>query len=330
TVFVDGGDTPAASGPGVTFRTEDVPPGKTAASSTSVLHPALLPGFDGILLQGPLYSPPIATDLAGRLVWFGPDDITLLTRPGSDGTFFGIVQPSADPERIAVRRFDLVGMTVAETNVARVNEQLAALGRRTVTAFHHEARLLPDGKTLVLASVQRVLTDIQGPGPVNVLGDMIIVLDGNPRVVWSWDAFDHLDPSRRAILGETCNTSPGCPPHDTSTDVNDWTHGNSVGRTPDGNLLLSMRHQDWLIKIDYRDGAGLGAVLWRLGREGDFTYQSNDAYPWFSHQHDAEYATGSASTICLFDNGNTRLVALPAESSRGQAIQLDEKNRTAR
>ena len=329
-LLVEGGDPSSAIGPVVSFQTGDVPPDKTAVALASVLRAATDPGFDGILLQVPLYSPPIATDLTGRLVWFGPDDVTLLTRPGSDATYYGIVQPSNDPEQIAVRRFDLVGLTVAETNVARVNEQLAALGRRTVTAFHHEARPLPGGKMLLLGTVQEVLNDVQGPGPVNVLGDMVLVLDANLQVVWTWDAFDHLDTSRRAILGERCRTSPGCPPHDLSADANDWTHANSVGRTPDGNLLLSLRHQDWLIKIDYRDGAGSGDVLWRLGKDGDFTFTSTDPYPWFSHQHDADYETGSASTIDLFDNGNTRTVVLPDQLSRGQAIQVDEKNRTAR
>ena len=82
-----------------------------------------------------------------------------------------------------VREFDLTGMTVLETNAARVNEQLAAMGMRSISAFHHEARRLPDGKILVLAAVEQILTDVQGPGPVDVLGDMIIVMDSNLQVV---------------------------------------------------------------------------------------------------------------------------------------------------
>src|SRR5205823_5969500 len=87
------------------------------------------------------------------------------------------------------------------------------------------------------------------------------------------------------------------------------------------------RHQDWLIKIDYRDGQGSGDILWRLGKDGDFKFVSNDAYPWFSHQHDANIsATGM---LVLFDNGNVRFADDPSAHSRGQVIQLDEENRTA-
>ena len=123
---------------------------------------------------------------------------------------------------------------------------------------------------------------------------------------------------------------PGCATHYLAADANDWTHGNAVVETPDGDLLYSSRHQDWLIKIDYANGTGSGDVIWRLGKDGDFTIDSTDPYPWFSHQHDASYEPGSSSTITLLDNGNTRYALDPAATSRGQAIELDEENRVAR
>jgi hypothetical protein len=47
----------------------------------------------------------------------------------------------------------------------------------------------------------------------------------------------------------------------------------------DGDLVLSIRHQDWVIKIDYRNGAGDGPVVWRLGADGDFAVNSTDPNP---------------------------------------------------
>jgi arylsulfate sulfotransferase len=309
------------------FQTGDVP---SNLPVPSVLQAAANPDLQRVLMQAPLFAPAIATDLRGRLLWFGPSDLSYLTRPAAGGTFFGLFQSGIDTEHDVVRRFDLVGTTVQETNVARINEQLAALGKRPISGFHHEARVLNDGKTLVLADVEQILTDVQGPGPVDVIGDMILVLDADLKVVWTWDAFDHLDPTRAAVLGETCLPSPGCAPHYLDADAHDWTHGNSVSDTPDGGLLYSARHQDWLIKIDYRKGTGNGDVIWRLGKDGDFTYDSTDPYPSFSHQHDAGYEFGSRSRIALFDNGNTRFRLFPGQSSRGQAIELDEKARTVR
>ena len=71
-------------------------------------------------------------------------------------------------------------------------------------------------------------------------------------------------------------------------------------------------------------------MIWRLGKDGDFTSTRPIPYPWFSHQHDASYEPGSSSTITLLDNGNTRYALDPAATSRGQAIELDEQNRVAR
>jgi arylsulfate sulfotransferase len=315
------------SGPAVTFETGVVPAGIEAPS---VVQSSSAPGSEGILLQTPLYQPAIATDLNGALLWFGPSDLTFLTSPAGGGTFLGLLTSGAGPEHDIVRRFDLIGMTVQETNVARVNEQLAAMGKRAISGFHHDARSLPGGRTVLLADVEQILTDVQGPGPVDVIGDMILVLDEDLQVVWTWDTFDYLDTSRRAVLGETCLAFVGCATHYLSADANDWTHGNSVEGTPDGALLYSSRHQDWLIKIDYQDGAGNGDIVWRLGKDGDFTYDSDEPYPWFSHQHDPTYESRSRSTITLFDNGNTRLGLDPGGFSRGQAIQLDEEHRIAR
>jgi hypothetical protein len=89
---------------------------------------------------------------------------------------------------------------------------------------------------LVLASVEQILTDVQGPGPVDVLGDMILVLDSNLQVTWAWNSFDHLDTSRQAILGETCGLGAGgCAPFYLASTANDWTHGNALqlGQWPD-------------------------------------------------------------------------------------------------
>jgi hypothetical protein len=103
---------------------------------------------------------------------------------------------------------------------------------------------------------------------------------------------------------------------------------NAVSPSPeDGNLILSIRHQDWVIKIDYRNGAGDGHVIWRLGQGGDFTVNSTDANPWFSHQHDAHLIDDH--TLILFDNGNTRQVSDPTANSRGQVWTLDEATMTA-
>lgn len=297
----------------------------------TLLQPPPSTPAQGVLLQSNLSQTIAATDLQGNLVWFYPDGVSFLTQAEGGGRFMGVIWDSnVDSSRQILREFDLVGNTVRETNAARVAEQLVNMGMQPVSSFHHDARRLPDGTILALAATLRTLTDVQGPGPVNVLGDMIVVLDANLQVVWAWDAFDHLDAKRKAVLGETCVPGGGgCAPFYGVDQANDWLHGNSVQLTPDGSILYSARHQDWVIKIDYRNGEGSGDVIWRLGKDGDFQAVSNAPNPWFSHQHDAGFLPDDNSTLTVFDNGNTRQATDPNAHSRGQVIRLDEASRVA-
>lgn len=274
---------------------------------------------------------PVATDLSGAITWYYSQPMTSALRPVAGGNVLVLVRD--DVTGRVLREIDLAGNTVRETNTTIVSQQLMAMGQDPVGVFHHEATRLPNGHTLALASVERVLNDVQGPGPVDVIGDMVLDLDENLQVAWAWNALDRLDASRQAVLGETCTSeAPGCPALFLAATANDWLHSNAIGYVPeDHNLIVSMRHQDWVIKIDYRDGLGTGAVLWRLGAGGDFTLvadPSQGPWPWFSHQHDAKMGRG---TVLLFDNGNTRVEGPGGigGNSRGQAWRVDEAAKTA-
>jgi len=317
-----------AQGPILTLTTGSI---SITPPSYNVYMPPSNSSTGGVLLQCGLEVPTLATDLAGNVVWYYTGQITFATRALAGGYFLGLYENStADPSKEYFVKFDLAGTILAETNAARVNQQLAALGRHPIDAFHHEARELPSGAYLVLADTERILTNVQGAGPVDVIGDEILVLGPNLEVLWAWDAFDHLDSSRMAVLGETCPSGAGCAPYHLAATANDWLHGNSLQLTPDGQILYSSRHQDWLFKINYNNGFGDGSVIWRLGLGGDFTIVSSDPYPWFSHQHDAGIeATATGYNVSVFDDGNTRVAANGAENSRGQVLALDERNHIA-
>jgi arylsulfate sulfotransferase len=285
---------------------------------------------------------PVATDLSGRVVWYYPGMVTAdqngasLYRPLAGGTMLATLNDptSSVPLNQILRQMDLLGNALQETNVPRVSQQLVAMGQDPITSFSHDAILLPNGHIIALATNERILTNVQGPGPVDVVGNMLVDLDTNLQVVWAWNAFDELDTSRAAVLGETCtNGASGCPPVTLASTANDWLHGNSVFYdNTDGNLIISLRHQDWVLKIDYAKGTGSGSVIWHLGLDGDFTLiplNASDPYPWFSHQHDAEYDIEGFPLISLFDDGNTRKVQYADADSRGQVFWLNEKTLTA-
>ncbi|MGI8989001.1 MAG: aryl-sulfate sulfotransferase [Bryobacteraceae bacterium] len=321
--FIDSGDGRIASGEtsAATGRVNiDLPQHEVRIAPASA---------QGFLLHCPIFpNKQIATDLNGNLLWYYPGDISFITRPEPGGIFWGLVQGNGGPATQKLRAFDLAGMTVLETNAARVNEQLAAMGQPPISGFHHEAFRLPDGKIATLGFVEQILTDVQGPGAVDVGGDMVIVLDPDLNIVWTWSAFDHLDQRRAAVLNERCSQG-SCPKLTLADDANDWTHANSVQPTADGNLIVSMRHQDWVLKIDYQNGNGSGNILWRLGRDGDFAMNPADPNAWFSHQHDVNFDPDNPSRLLLYDNGNTRRALDGTANSRGQVIEIDEVNRTA-
>ena len=307
---------------------------------------------------------PIAVDFSGNLLWYyaapGSTVTPLLTRPIPGGTFLlimnGANSSDAATKKQILREIDLAGNTVRETNASRIREQLIALGLNSpcqagsslclFNAFHHEAVRLPNGHTLALGGEEQIFpAGTQGStSPVDVAGAMVVDLDENFQVTWYWSAYDHLDVNRAAILGEklslSCSGSQiagdagvqascvvsGLPLY-LATVANDWLHANSIYYIPsDGNLLVSLRHQDWVIKIDYANGTGTGDIVWRLGQDGNFTISSTDPYPWFTHQHDVGYELGGTQFLSLFDNGNTRRTVLPGANSRGQVLNIDETN----
>ncbi len=314
------------TGPDVTFRTGAIP-GQPWSQQVQIAAPA---GATQPVLLGAAAGSQIATDLSGRVIWYNLNPFTWMTRPQQGGYSWGVMEdPTRDITYQSMREIDLTGMTVLETNAEAVNEQLVAMGKRKITGFHHEVRDIANDRILALAGVEQIMTGVQGPGPVDIVGDMIVVFDHNLNVVWTWDAFDHMDVTRPSTTNDKCTQqNSGCAPFYLAPTANDWTHGNSVQLAPDGQIVYSARHQDWVLKIDYSNGNGTGSVLWRLGKDGDFTYLSDDPYPWFSHQHDANFQASNPARLLVFDNGNLR--AGQGGKSRGQVIELDSTQRTAR
>ncbi len=292
--------------------------------SLSVGNETILWGFLGS--SGANAAPLLATDLSGGLVWYyNETQPVLLCRTTPAGSLLLLVAMDSSAAFTILREIDVAGNTLRETTSTRLSEQLVARGEQPIYYFSHEAIRLPGDFTAVLGTIARQEPGgVQGPGSKLVEGDAIVVLDANFQVVWSWNAFAHLDVARAAVDEDAGPLYPNGPL------ANDWTHANSIEYLPsDGNLLLSMRSQDWVVKLDYRDGKGSGGVLWRLGKDGDFSIASSDPWPWFSHQHDANSELVGNGLFSVFDNGNTRRALNPNAHSRGQVLQLDEVGRKA-
>ena len=196
---------------------------------------------------------------------------------------------------VVLREFDLTGTTVRELSMAQLNQRMVAAGFNvTLQLFSHDFQQLPNGHWLIIANTVKTFTNLTGlPGTTDVTGDVVVDLDANWNPVWYWNEFDHFDVNRRPFL------------------FPDWTHSNAVTYSPDdGNFIVSIRHQNWVVKVDYRDGAGTGNVLWKLGEGGDFKLVNGvDPTDWFYAQHNSVFASSNTTGIfnlALMDNGDDR------------------------
>lgn len=320
-------------GPASTFTTGALPDGiglpavsaplarQPGASSEPIVYHDDFVGGNGTVF---------ATDLSGAVVWYLRDQghPVLVAQPLPGGDVLVLLGPLDAP---IIRVVDPAGNTVRETSHAALSHQIAGLAARGAQPYrflHHDARLLPNGHIVVLAAVDRLFPPgthgWTGDGAVDVMTDEIVDLDQDLQIDWVWNAFDHLDAARPSVLGEQAQEAWGL--------VDDWTHSNAVVYSPaDHSLLLSVRHLDQILNINYADGAGDGRVLWRLGNGGDFALVNppiDDPFPWFSHQHGIALSTDGR--LATFDNGNTRCASAdPVCDSRGQVYLLDEAGRTA-
>jgi len=292
-------------------------PNITVSTPVAGLTPA--PGVELLSLVAPADSnmyQSLVTDLQGNVIWYYPLSsfpIKLMT----SGDF--ILQLNSD-----LREIDLAGSTVRDVSVTQVNRSLQEKGYSfVITAFSHDVLTLPNGHWITIGQTSKAFTDLPGyPGTTNVIGDSIVDIDPNGNVSWGWSAFDYLDVNRHL---------QGLP---------DWTHSNALVYTADDDLLISMRHQSWILKIDYADGTGSGNVLWKLGEDGDFALAGGDPTQWFYGQHDPvlESTNGPQMTLDIYDDGNLRIdssgaacgsTGSPACYSRATIFQIDQGSYTA-
>lgn len=299
------------------------------------------------ILMDPFHNQ--ATDLDGNVVWtMSSPAPAFLMRILHGGRFLVLAEAANSQNDIkrwqVLRDVDLLGNTLRETNASRVAEQLASRGIRSkcmkdgqqcVSGFHHEAIRLPNGHTLVIAGLERMFPDgAQGSkDPVDVMGDLVVDLDPDFQVSWVWNSFDHMDVTRKSLGDEKCKLGPGsdgCASVFLAATANGWLHSNALNYIPgSGDFLISIPEQDWVVKIDYKDGKGTGKVLWRLGLDGDFKPKSDDPYPWFSYQHDVGFDPPGSNRLIVFDDGDRRKKKFEKANNRGQVWELDEQAMTA-
>ena len=209
-----------------------------------------------------------------------------------------------------------------------------------VRSLHHQPHQMHNGNFLAISAHSRRIKDwpasVHDPDVCradrDIVGDMVVEFTPEGEVVWSWDSFDHLDPYR---IGYDALDAywhvrgfPGAA---------DWTHGNGVTHDPrDDSVLLSLRLQDCILKIDRASGD----IKWILGDHAGWSPELQPKllkpvgkpfrWPW--HMHNPRIT--SEGTIVLFDNGiygarpGHKRIPFHRSLSRGVEYRVDEASMT--
>jgi len=205
---------------------------------------------------------------------------------------------------------EAVTFTEDRTVLALVDDgifEVDLMGRRLLTLpsedlpvhVHHDV-FRRDGLTYVLFN-ETVKHD-----EASLLVDGVLVLDAAGAEVARWRLADHL-PDDPAI-------SPGL--------TTDYSHANSVWVDAAGDILVSFRHLDTVIKLDGVAADTFGAIRWRLAGGPDAALGSDFTGPVdFQAQHNVHLEDDGR--MIMLDNR-----ALPQESSSILVLELDEGART--
>lgn len=173
---------------------------------------------------------------------------------------------------------------------------------------------IDEGHYILAAYKQMVLDVPEDLGSAGNTADLAVlfieeVKDGN--VLWEFNSADY-----EKFLYESNSINWSEAPE----VCQDYVHFNSMHIDADGNLLVSCRHLDSILKISREDGS----LIWQLGGDyGDFTLTEDQS---FSYQHSI-IVTDSGSYM-IFDNANTAVSSGNAEYSSVVRMTVDEENLT--
>lgn len=202
-----------------------------------------------------------------------------------------------------------------------------------IDTMHHEVFPLASGSFLTMSTELRGFdnypTSEEDPTPQatpqNVIGDVIVQFAPNGDVEMTRRLLDILDPYR---LGYDSFGAFWDEDYADEGGGIDWSHGNAVVHDPDGGMVISLRHQDALVKLD-----DAGELMWILAPPANWTseFQSyllapqGSPFAYTYHQHAPEILPDG--NILVFDNGNYR--ASPpdtpqTEYSRAVEFDIDE------
>ena len=281
-----------AQGEILTFTTGALPADLPAYAATGS---APSPGY--VVIAAGNYG--LVIDNSGRVVWYH-------RFPNGPGLNF---QAQPNGRYVARPNAAVAGPPAAWLELDPLGNITRTLGcARGLQPRMHDFLGEADGSYWVLCDEVRTvdLETAGGDADAQVLGTVVQHLTANGDLLFEWSPFDHLEVKLDDLTAA-----------DLAGQVINWTHGNALDLDGDGNLLVSFRNLNSLVKIDTRTGA----VVWRMGgSHNEFVFE-NAPMPAFARQHSLR-VTGHGRLL-LLDN-------LGEPASRAERYEFDEAGRSVR
>jgi arylsulfate sulfotransferase len=234
---------------------------------------------------------------------------------------------------------DMLGNTINHWHARQVDTETVPDNSIHVetNTFHHEVVELPSGSLLTLSREARVIDDFptsesdpNAPSmPATVASDVVVEFARDGTLLHEWSLLDILDPRR--LSHDSLNAGGNMNQHygylSEDVPLRDWSHSNAVSYDPnDDSFIVSVRHQDAVVKIDRESGA----LIWILGTHenwrvpwSDYLLEPEGELQWQFHEHGPE--VGENGSIVMFDNGNGRASAfheeLPLDQRYSRAVE---------
>ncbi len=283
----------------------------------------------------------IAVDASGQVVWYcNTVDRTADFKVLSNGNI--LYQHGSYRYLYEV---DILGRDIrswyASRSVDKPNPRSIAVD---VDTLHHDTLQLANGNFLSLATelrkferypVDEFKSEITFAPAWAVCDEVVEFKPDSGEIVQRLALTDLLDTNR---FGYLCNNRFWRDKYDDfiESPCRDWSHANAMQLLADGSLLISLRHLDCLIKLNW----STQTIDWIMGDPAGWSPEFSDRLlkpvgqlSWPYHQHSPHFT--SDGTLLMFDNGNYR--ALPRHgqpvyaqqnSSRIVAYRIDQTNRT--
>jgi arylsulfate sulfotransferase len=258
----------------------------------------------------------IIVDQQGEVVWYASLATVLDVRQLANGDLF-------IPLITTMNEINMLGQTV-KTWTAPSGYSIN----------NHEGVPTDHGTILYFSDFSRVVTNFPSSSTVsnapaittNVLYQKVVEISAtNSSYITNWSTIDMLDPHRISYLTFTYRNALGW----------DWGHANAIIEDPrDNSLIVSMRHQNAIIKFS----RATGALKWILGPPENWGPQFQPyllkpvgiPFAWNYSQHAPEITP--QGTLLFYDNGNYRASPFAASitdsNNYSRAVEFDINEET--